>query len=126
MPARCGKIYRDLGHRHLCFLPPEHIGACRGYPTSEDLVPEHATRIHVHCPVKSESLKKQAIARGLCNFDAFVWRCEDIPDTWMAYAPPPHDMMAQGYKHGGCQSAIESLQCCIVKTEIERERRFAC
>jgi hypothetical protein len=131
MAPKCGKIYRDLGYRHWCMLAPEHIGACRGPRSSEDLVPENARKILVEptrpsmCSARWDGLQRHAEKLGLVRYEAFVWPSEDVGGVWIAYAPPPYDVMTQGRLNGGSASAIESLQDCVILTLLETQRRFA-
>jgi hypothetical protein len=74
-------------------LPEKHEGECSGHQTSRDLVPGYANKIVI--PFFGT---------------IFFWESEDIPGVWLAYANPPHDVMAQGRPGGGYDSALASLK----------------
>lgn len=87
----CHRLYIEDDREHLCMLPENHGTGCHGHQTSRDLVPEEAEKMTV--PFVGT---------------IFFWE-SDIPNVWLAYANPPHDVMAQGRPGGGRDSALASL-----------------
>jgi hypothetical protein len=69
-----------------------HDFGCKGHETSRDLVPPEANKIGI--PFVGT---------------IFVWESDEIAGVWLAYANPPHDLMAQGRPGGGSDSALASL-----------------
>jgi hypothetical protein len=88
-------------------LPKLHGGDCKGHETSRDLVPDEANKVVI--PFVGT---------------IFFWESEDIPGVWLAYANPPHDVMAQGRPGAGHDSALASLMRTIRANRL-LEREFA-
>jgi predicted RNase H-like HicB family nuclease len=102
MIVRCHKIYRDeLGRRCLCRLRDQHLGACLGHVTSEDLVPPNAIRRTITFQDRSIELR--------------LWESE-IEGVWLVYAPPPDDLMTQSKPGEGTDGAVEMMQECLQLT----------
>ncbi len=100
----CHKLYDEDDRERLCMLAKHHDGPCDGHETSRDLVPPEANKLIIPFVGK-----------------VFFWASE-IPDVWLAYATPPHDVMAQGRPGGGHESALASLMRTVRATRLlERE-----
>lgn len=101
----CHKLYDDGGREHMCMLPKQHGAGCDGHETSRDLVPPEANRLVI--PFVGT---------------IFLWESVEIAGVWLAYANPPHDVLAQGSPGGGHDSALARLMRTIRATRlIERE-----
>jgi hypothetical protein len=106
--ARCNRIYRDeLGRRCICRARLHHFGACLGHQTSEDLVPSTAIR--------------RTVAFGDSTVEVRLWESE-LPGVWMAYAPPPYDVMTQGHENGGSDDAVAMILECLELTAEYEEK----
>lgn len=90
----CGAVFDKDGVQHICTEAVHdgpHVG--RSHATSTDLVPAHAKKVDV---------------KGVGPIA--VWEAEDLPGVFLAYAYPPHDVMAQGQPNAGVASAIARLR----------------
>lgn len=89
----------------MCMLPKQHGAVCDGHATSRDCVPPDAN-------------KRVIPFVGTI----FFWESTEIPGVWLAYASPPHDVLAQGSPGGGYDSALARLMKTVRATRlIERE-----
>ncbi len=86
----CHRLYEENGRERLCTLPKHHKVSCDGHETSRDLVPTWANK-------------------RIIPFVGTIFFWQECAGVWLAYANPPHDVMAQGRPGGGHDAALASL-----------------